>query len=80
MLTDKVTAKALKIPYYVGGSFNRDTLPEPRKFVLGDGKVYGGYLNYPLPVGKPVNWEFVTVWEIDGKPVVGHWRGKVYNY
>lgn len=76
LLTDKITAKALKIPYYVVGSFNRETLPTPRKFLLGDGEVYGGYLNYPLVPGKPVNWEFVTVWEIDGKPVVGHWRGK----
>ena len=30
-LTDKVTADGMKLPYYVGASFNRETLTEPRK-------------------------------------------------
>uniref|UniRef100_A0A914W0E7 Fibronectin type-III domain-containing protein n=1 Tax=Plectus sambesii TaxID=2011161 RepID=A0A914W0E7_9BILA len=73
-LTDKVTAKKQNLPYYVGGSFNQQTLSTPRKFVMGDGKVHGGYLNYPLVKGKKYNWDFFTVWKVDGKPVVGRLR------
>ncbi|VDN03313.1 unnamed protein product [Thelazia callipaeda] len=67
-LTDKVTANKLKIPYYVGASFNADTLPGPRKVRIGDGTVIGGYLNYPLVKGKKYNYEIYSVWELNGKP------------
>lgn len=73
MLYDKVTAKARNIPYYIAGAFDRNTLPlgRERQFNIGDGEVYGGYLNYPLIKGKKYNWFFVPYWKIGDKPVFG---------
>ena len=34
--------------YYIAARFNRDKGQVPRKFVLGDGEIYGGYNNAPL--------------------------------
>ncbi|KRX64845.1 Phosphatidylinositol phosphatase PTPRQ [Trichinella sp. T9] len=76
MLTDKLTARKMGIPYYVAGSFDRNTLTAEREFVIGNGEVHGGYLNYPLIKGKKYNWAFVTMWMVDGKPVVGMYRDK----
>ena len=57
LLTDKVTAHRLKIPYYVTGSFSTETLDVPTTVRIGDGQVIGGYLNYPLQKGKTYNYE-----------------------
>ena len=34
--------------YYIAARFDRDKEQVPRKFVLGDGEIYGGYKNAPL--------------------------------
>ena len=34
--------------YYIAARFDRDKEQVPRKFVLGDGEIYGGYNNAPL--------------------------------
>ena len=34
--------------YYIAARFERDKEQVPRKFVLGDGEIYGGYKNAPL--------------------------------
>ena len=34
--------------YYIAARFKRDKEQVPRKFVLGDGEIYGGYKNAPL--------------------------------
>jgi hypothetical protein len=57
LLTDKVTAHRLRIPYYVAGSFSTETLVTPTHVRIGDGQVIGGYLNYPLQKGKTYNYE-----------------------
>ncbi|KRY42983.1 Phosphatidylinositol phosphatase PTPRQ, partial [Trichinella spiralis] len=80
MLTDKLTARKMGIPYYVAGSFDRNTLTAEREFVIGNGEVHGGYLNYPLIKGKKYNWAFVTMWMVDGKPVVGMYRVVVETF
>lgn len=74
-LTDKVTANRRKIPYYVAGSYNRETLTEPITIKLGEGKVIGGYLNYPLIKGKTYNYEVYTHWNMsNGQPVIARLR------
>ncbi|CAD5222389.1 unnamed protein product [Bursaphelenchus xylophilus] len=75
MLTDKVTADRLKIPYYVAASFSTETLTAPTTVKIGDGKVYGGYINYPLVKGKTYNYEIYTKWSMnDGQPVIARLR------
>ncbi|GMS87185.1 hypothetical protein PENTCL1PPCAC_9360, partial [Pristionchus entomophagus] len=71
LLTDKVTAHKLGIPYYVAASYNAETLPEATKVKIGDGQVIGGYLNYPLTKDKKHNYAVYTLWNITGDPVVG---------
>ena len=34
--------------YYIAARFERDKEQVPRKFVLGDGEIYGGYYNAPF--------------------------------
>ena len=34
--------------YYIAARFERDKEQVPRKFVVGDGEIYGGYINAPL--------------------------------
>ena len=34
--------------YYIAARFERNIEQVPRKFVLGDGEIYGGYNNAPL--------------------------------
>ena len=34
--------------YYIAARFDREKEQVPRKFVLGDGEIYGGYKNAPL--------------------------------
>ena len=34
--------------YYIAARFERDKEQVPKKFVLGDGEIYGGYKNAPL--------------------------------
>lgn len=77
LLDDKVTAGRKKIQYYVAGSFDTNTLTDPTTFRVGDGKVYGGYINYPLVKGKTYNYEIYTKWDmLDHQPVIGRLRGK----
>lgn len=57
LLTDKVTANRLHIPYYVTASFSTETLIAPTTVKIGEGQVIGGYLNYPLQKGKTYNYE-----------------------
>lgn len=77
MLTDKVTADRLNIPYYVAASFSTETLTHPMNVRIGDGKVYGGYINYPLVKGKTYNYEVYTKWNMNGgQPVIARLRGE----
>jgi len=80
MLFDKITAERRGIPYYVAAAFDKRTLTETsgRQFLIGDGDVHGGFLNYPLVKGKKYNWAFVTNWDINGQPVFGYYRGGSY--
>lgn len=79
---DKVTAKRKGLPYYITGALDRRTLnnPDGENFPIGDGRVVGGFLNYPLQKGKKYNWAFLTVWDVDGKPVIGFYRGKGFHH
>ncbi|CDW52276.1 protein sidekick [Trichuris trichiura] len=76
LLTDKLTARRRGLPYYATASFDRHTLTAEKEFVIGNGEVHGGYLNYPLVKGKKYNWAFLTIWMVDGKPVIGMYRDK----
>lgn len=76
-LTDKVTANRKRIPYYVAGSYNTETLTAPTRVRIGDGQVIGGYLNYPLVKGKTYNYEIYEKWLLhDNQPVVARIRGE----
>ncbi|XP_073253393.1 receptor-type tyrosine-protein phosphatase kappa-like [Porites lutea] len=59
--------------YYIAARFERDKEQVPRKFVVGDGEIYGDYLNAPLePSCKTVYKAYVrAATEINGKWVYG---------
>ena len=48
IILDYKGAMASRNRYYIAAKFNRDKEQVPRKFVLGDGEIYGGYNNAPL--------------------------------
>lgn len=62
-LEDKRTADQNNVGYYVAASLNADDVRHGRTFKIGDGKIYGGYINYPLSAsgGKSVNWQLVPI-------------------
>ena len=80
MLTDKLTAQWVGIPYYVAASFDNTTLINERTFPVGDGKVYGGFINYPLEKDKHYTFPFVTKWRMGNTPILGWWRGAFFRY
>ena len=54
--------------YYIAARFERDKEQVPRKFVVGDGEIYGDYLNAPLePSCKKVYKAYVrAATEVNG--------------
>uniref|UniRef100_A0A0N4Z453 Fibronectin type-III domain-containing protein n=1 Tax=Parastrongyloides trichosuri TaxID=131310 RepID=A0A0N4Z453_PARTI len=47
-LSDLPTAKHDDVPYYIAASLTEENFKKMKKFIIGDGKQYGGYMNYPL--------------------------------
>uniref|UniRef100_A0A914HBE2 Fibronectin type-III domain-containing protein n=1 Tax=Globodera rostochiensis TaxID=31243 RepID=A0A914HBE2_GLORO len=79
VLTDKVTANRLHVPYYVTASYSTETLTTPMHVKIGDGQVLGGYLNYPLQKGKTYNYEIYTKWMMHGdQPVIARQRASEF--
>ena len=60
--------------YYIAARFDRDKEEVPRKFVVGDGKIYGGYMNAPLePSCKTVYKAYVkAATEVNGVSLREH--------
>ena len=48
IILDYKEAMANGDQYYISARFERDKEQVPRKFVLGDGEIYGCYRNAPL--------------------------------
>nr|CAD2156885.1 unnamed protein product [Meloidogyne enterolobii] len=79
MLTDKVTAHRLHIPYYVTASYSTQTLESHTNVRIGNGSVIGGYLNYPLQKGKTYHYEIYTKWMMHGdQPVIARQRPEAF--
>uniref|UniRef100_A0A914D806 Fibronectin type-III domain-containing protein n=1 Tax=Acrobeloides nanus TaxID=290746 RepID=A0A914D806_9BILA len=65
-LSDKATAEHERIPYYITAAFSQESMSNLETFVIGDGKVYGGYLNYPLDsTDEDPSWTIIPVSNIE---------------
>ncbi|VDN20275.1 unnamed protein product [Gongylonema pulchrum] len=62
-LVDKATADYEQLPYYVTASLSPQQVQQRMPFKIGDGKIYGGYLNYPVERNAQVRWIVVPLSE-----------------
>lgn len=60
-LEDKMTATAKNMPYYITAALNPVDVQVGQLFSIGDGRVHGGYLNYPLKMEDEITWKLVPV-------------------
>uniref|UniRef100_A0A914VX13 Receptor-type tyrosine-protein phosphatase U-like Fn3 domain-containing protein n=1 Tax=Plectus sambesii TaxID=2011161 RepID=A0A914VX13_9BILA len=59
-LEDKMTATAKNMPYYITAALVPSTVKDGQTFSIGDGRVHGGYLNYPLKKEDEFTWKLVA--------------------
>ncbi|VDN54747.1 unnamed protein product, partial [Dracunculus medinensis] len=60
-LSDKVTSDHENIPYYITAALIPEYFNYKIPFRIGDGQVYGGYLNYPLDKGLNPRWFLIPL-------------------
>uniref|UniRef100_A0A0M3K245 Fibronectin type-III domain-containing protein n=1 Tax=Anisakis simplex TaxID=6269 RepID=A0A0M3K245_ANISI len=60
-LNDKATSDYEQMPYYITAGLTPKQVDDKIQFKIGDGQVYGGYLNYPLERDANPKWYLIPM-------------------